>query len=529
MYLCSRFVRVRTNACARGKNFKDKNMLTSSDIQRLLAKGEHLTLECKLCANKLPNSLWDTYSAFANSYGGYILLGIEEHRSEADPSKRYSIEGVTNPDKLITDFWNLANDSNKVSVNVLTDDNVQVIDIDGKKIIAIHVPRADYHLRPVYINDNPAKGTFRRKHEGDYHCSKEEISSMYRDASDDGNDGVLLRHYTMDDLDPESLRAYRQVFEIRNPGHILNEKDDKEFLLRLGGYAIDREAGEEGLTAAGLLMFGQGLPIRERFDNIRLDYVDKTNLVGDMRYSDRLTYDFSWENNIYQFIKRILPRLTSDLPRPFVLEGMQRNDDTPLHKLIREALTNMIIHADFMTTGVLRAEKRDDGFYFSNPGTVKLPIENVYQGGVSRARNPRMQNMLRMIGFGENLGTGFPTMVAAWEKKFHTLPKLEDNLQINFTELTFSGMKNNGENTTAITSNKLTKRQQLIVAIIKQEPSISAKSIAEKIADMIADGSADKIAASTRTIETELAELSRMGIIHRVGDKNGGHREIIDK
>ena len=53
-----------------------------------------------------------------------------------------------------------------------------------------------------------------------------------------------------------------------------------------------------------------------------------------------------------------------------------------------------------------------------------------------------------MIGFGENLGTGFPTMVAAWEKKFHTLPKLEDNLQINFTELTFSGMKNNGENTT---------------------------------------------------------------------------------
>lgn len=57
-------------------------MLTSNDIQGLLAKGEHLSLECKLCANKLPNSLWDTYSAFANSYGGYILLGIEEHREE---------------------------------------------------------------------------------------------------------------------------------------------------------------------------------------------------------------------------------------------------------------------------------------------------------------------------------------------------------------------------------------------------------------------------------------------------------------
>ena len=115
-------------------------MLTSNDIQGLLAKGEHLSLECKLCANKLPNSLWDTYSAFANSYGGYILLGIEEHREETDPSKRYSIEGVTNPDKLITDFWNLANDSNKVSVNVLSDDDVQVIDMDGNKVIAIQVP-----------------------------------------------------------------------------------------------------------------------------------------------------------------------------------------------------------------------------------------------------------------------------------------------------------------------------------------------------------------------------------------------------
>ena len=419
--------------------------MTTSDIHNLLKKGEHLTLECKLCESRLPNSLWDTYSAFANSYGGYILLGIEEHRNEPDITKRFTIKGVDNPDKLITDLWNLANDPNKVSVNVLKDDDVQIISVEDKRIIVIHIPRADYHLRPVYINDNPAKGSFRRNHQGDYHCTKEEISSMYRDASDDGNDGRLLHHYSIVDLDAESLRAYRQVFEIRNPGHILNEYNDKDFLCRMGGYIIDRESGEEGLTVAGLLMFGQGLPIRELFDNIRMDYVDKTNLVGEMRYSDRLTYDFSWENNIYQFIKRVLPRITSDLPRPFVLEGMQRIDDTPLHKLIREALTNMVIHADFMTTGVLRAEKRDDGFYFSNPGIVKLPIETVYQGGISRARNPRIQNMLRMIGFGENLGTGFPTMVDVWKKKFHTLPKLEENLQVNITELTFSGMKSVGE------------------------------------------------------------------------------------
>ena len=144
-------------------------MLTPDNIRQLLATGEHLHLECKRCKDRLPNSLWETYSAFANSYGGTILLGIEEHRQEQDPQKRFTIEGVTNPDKLLTDLWNLLNDPNKVSINLLKDEDVQVVDFDGKQIIAVNVPRADYHLRPVYINDNPAKGAFRRNHEGDYH------------------------------------------------------------------------------------------------------------------------------------------------------------------------------------------------------------------------------------------------------------------------------------------------------------------------------------------------------------------------
>ena len=496
-------------------------MLTASDIYNLLKKGEHLTLECKRCENRLPNSIWDTYSAFANSYGGYILLGIEEHRDEPNASKRFTIKGVDNPDKLITDLWNLANDPGKVSSNVLKDDDVQIILVDDKRVIVIHIPRADYHLRPVYINDNPAKGTFRRNHEGDYHCTKEEISSMYRDASDEGNDGRLLRHYSLDDLDSETLRAYRQVFEVRNPGHILNEYNDKDFLCRLGGYVIDRESGEEGLTAAGLLMFGQGLPIREVFDNIRMDYVDKTNLVGEMRYSDRLTYDFSWENNIYQFIKQVLPRITSNLPRPFVLEGMQRIDDTPLHKLIREALTNMIIHADFMTTGVLRAEKRDDGFYFSNPGIVKLPIETVYQGGISRARNPRLQNMLRMIGFGENLGTGFPTMVDVWKKKFHTMPQLVENMQVNFTELTFSGMKEGGEQRTKSSPKNSPrsspKTQERIITLIKANSEITTEEMAAQLG------------LTKRAIIKNTNKMQANGQIIRKGPKNGGHWEVVVK
>ena len=45
------------------------------DIHKLLSEGERVTLECKKATKGVPNSLWDTYSAFANTYGGTILLG----------------------------------------------------------------------------------------------------------------------------------------------------------------------------------------------------------------------------------------------------------------------------------------------------------------------------------------------------------------------------------------------------------------------------------------------------------------------
>ena len=45
-------------------------------IKALLQQGERISLECKKAENKLPGSLWETYSAFANTYGGTILLGV---------------------------------------------------------------------------------------------------------------------------------------------------------------------------------------------------------------------------------------------------------------------------------------------------------------------------------------------------------------------------------------------------------------------------------------------------------------------
>ena len=54
-------------------------MIKSKDILELLKYGERINLECKDSRNEISKSVWETYSAFANTCGGIILLGIEEH------------------------------------------------------------------------------------------------------------------------------------------------------------------------------------------------------------------------------------------------------------------------------------------------------------------------------------------------------------------------------------------------------------------------------------------------------------------
>ena len=220
------------------------------NIAELLQYGERLTLECKKSQDDLPASVWETYSSFANTSGGIILLGIKENTKEPDPLKRFTATHIANPDKIIRDFWNTINNNGKVSANILVDSNVGTSEYNGNTIIWIEVPPARYKQRPVYPNGNPLNGTFKRNLEGDYHCTEDEVKAMLRDASDSGNDGGMLDGYTMDDVDIDTLKAYRVRFERQNPDHVFNGYDDKEFLRNLGGYATDRSTKKEGLTTA---------------------------------------------------------------------------------------------------------------------------------------------------------------------------------------------------------------------------------------------------------------------------------------
>ena len=453
--------------------------MTEQEILELLKYGEHIHLECKKAESKIPNSVWETYSSFANTDGGLILFGVEEHIKEVEFDKRFSFMSVKNPDQRIKDIWNTIN-NDKVSSNILVDANVGTCVVKNELIIWINVPRAKYNQKPIYLNGNPMKGSFKRNHEGDYHCTEEEVKAMLRDANDTGSDGGILDGYTMEDIDINALRSYRIEFEHNNPDHVWNSLQDIDFLQKMGGYTKDRSTGKSWLTSAGLLMFGKGDVLRERFANIRMDYLDKTNLLPGSRWSDRLTYDGMWENNLYNFMRQVMPKLVSDIKRPFKLSGMKRIDDTPVHKAIREAVVNMMIHSDYMITGVLKIEKTEKGFFFSNPGNLKLPVKDIYDGGHSVARNPRIQTFFRMIGAGDNIGSGFPTILEAWGEEKWRKPDLRENEDLNVVELklwTISLMPKECtdylQNLFGIEYNHLSRNEQIILGTAYLENSVT--------------------------------------------------------
>ena len=395
---------------------------STADIETL---SETIEVECKLAAGKdgkgvLPKDFWESYSAFANSYGGEIFLGIGEK------DRHFSLKGLEEPQKVIEDLWSLLNNRQKVSANLLNHRFVQTLSVEGKSIVHVHVPRAPRTMRPVYIGGNPLTGTYKRQNSGDFRCDEETVRRMLAEQVEDSRDNEILRHYGIEDLSLSSLNAYRNLFASRSPDHPWNQMEPLLFLRNIGGWQLDREAGQGALTRAGLLMFGMLPSIQEVFPNYMLDYQERPEARKEARWKDRLTLDGAWSGNLFDFYRKVILKLTSDLKVPFALKGGERQDDTPVHQALREALVNAIVHADFTGRASLLVVKRPDMFGFRNPGLMRVPLEIALRGGESDCRNRTLHKMFRLIGLGEQAGSGIPKIYQSWKRQHWRVPVLHE-------------------------------------------------------------------------------------------------------
>ncbi|MBD5357695.1 MAG: AAA family ATPase [Bacteroides sp.] len=403
------------------------------DLSKLGEYREHNQLEAKKAKGGFPGSFWETYSAFANTDGGIILLGVcEESDGKLVPE---DVDAA----KLEKDFWNMVNNRQKISANIVTRSMVKIEPIDGKNILIVRVPRAERAARPVYVGMDPKSGTYRRNHEGDYHYSLKEMSLMFRDASFVTQDAKVLDNMDMTVFCMETVKRYRNFFRSTHINHLWNNEDDEMFLRKIGAIGIG-EDGKYHPTAAGLLMFGYEYEITREFPNFFLDYQENRSL-GATRWTDRIvSTSGDWSGNVFDFVIEALRHMQQDLKVPFVLKGNLRVDDTPIHKLLREAITNACVHADFYGRQGLVIQKSEEGYKLANPGTVRISISDAVEGGISDPRNGIMLKIFSLIEFGERAGSGLSGICKRWEKVYHTLVTIEETHKdgVDRTVLTLS-------------------------------------------------------------------------------------------
>ena len=435
----------------------------------------------------MPHSIWETYSAFANTFGGYILLGVVEN---AD--KSFSSVPLPSPEKLVVDFWNSVNNHSVVNVNILSDQNVQIVESGGNQIVVIEVPRADRHDKPVYMGVDPFAGTYRRNGEGYYRCTRDEVRAMMRDQADISQDARVMDTMTIDCLDMDTIRRYRQRMDNLRPGHVWSELAVEDFLHCIGAMARDAD-GKLCPTAAGLLMFGHEYEIVREFPHYFLDYQEHDRSAAeDERWTDRIVSSSGdWSGNICDFYFRVYNRIAQDIKVPFKLEGADRIDDTPLHKALREALANALIHADYYDRRGLVIQKWPDKIRIANPGAFRINVQEALVGGVSDPRNESLIKMFNLINVGERAGSGLPSIRTVWQKQGWQEPEVVESFNPDRTTLVLPLAANkvaekNGDKKVAAksggkSSSIAEQRKNDILQYLTDTPESSSAQIADAI------------------------------------------------
>lgn len=401
-----------------------------SDMHCLNQYRENHCLEVKRAAGGLSESIWETYSSFANTEGGIVLLGVSEMEDG-----RLVVEGLEDPVKIEKEFWNTLYNTQKVSRNILSVKHVEIVEVEGKEIIQITVPRADRRDKPIFIGNNPFTGTFRRSGDGDYHCTEEEVKNMFRDQGELSLDLHVIDEMDLDVIDDDSLSRYRNRMKINRPGHVWEDFEDMQFMQRIG--AAGRSAdGSVHPTIAGLLMLGKDYEICREFPEYFLDYREVTELHD--RWIDRICSGTGeWSGNLYDFYFSVYNRLIQDIHVPFEMKnGLERITDTPVHKAMREVLANCLIHADYhgRQGGVI--VKHNQKITFSNPASFRIDIRDAMAGGISDPRNGTIMKMFNLINIGERAGSGIPMICSVWKKQGWEAPSFKESFQPERTTVT---------------------------------------------------------------------------------------------
>lgn len=393
--------------------------MTKDELIARLGKYEWSDVEFKKAQRGVPNSAYETVSAFSNTAGGYLVFGVK------DTDGTFEIVGVIEIDKVQNDFLSCLRTGDKLNRVIAVQEDA--VEHDGKTLLIFYIPEAHRREKPVYMNGDIRKSYIRRGG-GDEHCTQTEIERFLRDASGPTYDGELL--YDIDSeafFDKQSITWYRRLLQEKQ-GNRHADLSDVEFLNEWG-FVV--EANDVLVpTRAAVLLFGKGRYIRQILPRGLVDYqrIDTSfdEWSPDKRWHDRVVV----EENIVQAWQVLVEKYMRLAERPFSIDTatLRRHDDPPDYISFREAAINLLIHQDYgdhTRKPVIKIFA--DRTVFWNPGDAFVNVDQLLEPTEKEVRNPSIVNAFRRIGLSDQAGTGMRSIVGNWRRLGYVPPLIDNN------------------------------------------------------------------------------------------------------
>jgi len=441
--------------------------MDGNEILKLLEKEESNKLEFK---ERFNDSVLKTIAAFANTYGGLIIIGVNNKRE---------VVGIDVDDE------NYQKIINKVINKLGITPDFEIAEVDDKSILAIEVNKS---YIPVSFEGRYYKRVGNTTREMNF----EELKRFFQ--RDLRWERLSERDFKIDEIDEDSVRRFLRTAKAKGRLTVFNGNEPiEEILERLGLM----ENGK--INNAGMLLFGKNS--QKYFDHARVRVVrlkDNITIIGDR-----------WiEGNLFNQFRETEEAIKNFINVRYKIKGFEREDiwDYPL-EAIREAIANALLHRDYLRPINVQIKIYDDKLWFYNVGGLPedWDTEKLLSSHASMPRNPTIFNVFYLAGIVESVGSGIERMMQAL--KDAGLPELK--VEANHAEFTLVFLKD------VYTEEYLQKlglneRQIKAVMYVKERGRITNKEYQE----------INRCSRNTAT--NDLRDLCSRGLLKESGRKGAG-------
>ncbi|WP_067135770.1 ATP-binding protein [Microtetraspora malaysiensis] len=401
----------------------------SEIVANLRALGGDISdVEVKKSQRELPKTTRETLSAFANTHGGVLILGLDE-------STGFTATGVQDAVKLSNNLASLCSTDMEPALRPL----IRVHEFEGVQLVIVEVPELDPAQRPCfYRGAGMTKGSFVRVGDGDRRLSSYEVQIMLSSRGQPREDEQAVPGTGLELLDPIALESF--IARLRTTRPYAFKDLDRENLLRRAKILVTGNGGTETLSVAALLALGS-YP-QEHFPQLMISFVHYPSASHEppatgTRFLDNVIV----EGPIPVMLRDALAAIRRNMSRRAVIGGVGREDvwEYPETSL-REAVVNALVHRDLSSAArgtQIQIEMYSDQLTIRSPGGLFGPvtIDNLAEEGISSARNATLMKILEDVPLPgetrtvcENRGSGIRAMASALRAAGMSPPQFEDRV-----------------------------------------------------------------------------------------------------